>query len=87
MEKQYDLTNEESQGQMVKDDTVLEFEATCSTGSTLHPYTMEEVDARIAQELNARIDEAEKQFARGEFYTSEEVHRGALEFLNSRRCS
>lgn len=45
----------------------------------LTPYTIEE--------LKARIDEAEKQFARGEYYTSEEVHRGALEFLNSRRCS
>lgn len=49
MEKQYDLTEKECLGQMVQDDTVLEYEATCSTESTLRPYTMEEIDARIAQ--------------------------------------
>lgn len=49
MEKQYDLTEKECLGQMVQDDTVLEYEATRSTESTLRPYTMEEIDARIAQ--------------------------------------
>ncbi len=74
-------------GQMVQDDAVLEYEATCSMGSTLPPYPMEEIDVRIVEELNARIDEAEEQFARGEYYTSDEVHRGVLDFLNSRKCS
>lgn len=60
MEKQYDLTEEECLGQMVQDDTVLEYEATCSTGSTLRPYTMEEIDARIAlaeSEIDAGLED------------------------------
>lgn len=79
MEKQYDLTEEESQGQMVKDDTVLEYEATCSTGSTLRPYTMEEIDARIAQ--------AESEFEVGLGIPSDEVFtkaRAYVEELNAR---
>lgn len=49
MEKQYDQKDVEDLGRMVQDDAVLEHEASCSTGSTLPPYTMEEIDARIAQ--------------------------------------
>lgn len=69
MEKQYDLTKEESQGLMVKDDTSFAYttrEQVIAPESSelsdltteLPPYTMEE--------LNARIDEAEEQIARGE---------------------
>lgn len=75
---------EESQSPQVQDDSVMEYAATIQ----LPPIDMEPVvDGAYVQELNARIDEAEMQFARGEFFTSEEVHRGALEFLNSRKCS
>lgn len=69
MGKQYDLTKEESQGQMVKDDTSFaytsreqivapEYSEPSDLTSELPPYTMEE--------LNARIDEAEEQIERGE---------------------
>lgn len=77
---------EDCLGSLVQDDSVIEYATTTYTEAfsqvrqmELPPYTMEE--------LNARIDEAEEQFARGEFLTSEEVHRRVLEFLNSRKCS
>lgn len=76
MEKQYDLTKEESQGQMVKDETSFayttreqviapEYSKPSDLITDLPPYTMEE--------LNARIDEAEEQIARGEVFSHEEV--------------
>lgn len=84
MKKHYDMHEEEGQSPQVQDDSVIEY----TTTTQLPPYTMEVLeDISYIQELNARIDEAEMQFACGEFLTSEEVHRGALEFLNSRKCS
>lgn len=65
MVKQYDLTNDENQNQMVQDDSSIAyavnepvFAPEVTEPTNLPPYTMEE--------LNARIDEAEEQIARGE---------------------
>lgn len=84
MKRPYEQQEDNSLSSQVQDDSVMEY----TTTTQLPPYTMEELeDISYLQELNARIDEAEMQFASGEFFTSEEVHRGALEFLNSRKCS
>lgn len=74
---------EESLDSLVQDDSVMEY----ATTTQLLPFDVDPLeDIAYVQELNARIDEAEMQFARGEFLSSEEVHRGAIEFLNSRKC-
>lgn len=52
----------ESQSPQVQDDSVMEYATT-----QLSPYTMEEsLPPYTIQELNARIDEAEEQIARGD---------------------
>ena len=76
MEKQYDLTDVENLGQMVQDDAVLEYVATCSTESTLPPYTMEEIDARIAQ--------AERELEAGLGIPSDEVFSKARAYIMSK---
>lgn len=54
---------EESQSPQVQDDSVMEY----ATTTQLSPYTMEEcLPPYTIQELNARIDEAEEQIARGD---------------------
>lgn len=53
----------ESQNPQVQDDSVMEY----ATTTQLPPYTMEEcLPPYTIQELNARIDEAEEQIARGD---------------------
>ena len=56
MAKKYDLKELEELGQMVQDNTVMEYAATVSD-ATLSPYTEEE--------LFARIEKAESQIAAG----------------------
>ena len=72
MGTQYDLTNEEHLTKMVQDDTLYAYstrEQVVAPNivelSDLPPYTLEEI--------NARIDEAEEQIARGDVFSHEEV--------------
>lgn len=84
MVKQYDLPEEENLNQKVQDDTSFtyrtreqviapEYSEPVELISDLPPYTMEE--------LNARIDEAEEQIARGEVLTEEEAELEFERFL------
>lgn len=72
MAKQYDLTDDKNQNQMVQDDSSIAFAVNepafapqFAEPTNLPPYSMEE--------LNARIDEAEEQIARGEVISAEEA--------------
>lgn len=80
MGKQYNLTNDENLNQMVQDETSLAYRIReqvitpeYTEPTDLPPYTMEE--------LNARIDEAEEQIARGEVLTEEEAELEFERFL------
>ena len=76
MVKQYDLNDDENLNQKVQDDTSFayrtreqviapEYSEPADLSTDLPPYTLEE--------LNARIDEAEEQIARGEVISAEEA--------------
>lgn len=72
MGTQYDLTNEEPLTKMVQDDTTFVYStreqviaSDIVEPSDLPPYTLEEI--------NARIDNAEEQIARGDVFSHEEV--------------
>ena len=48
MAKKYDMTEQEGLGQMVRDDSVLEYAKANVTADALPPYTEEELFERIA---------------------------------------
>ena len=61
------MHEEESQSPQVQDDSVMEYATSEAIRETMPSYTMEEcLPPHTIQELNARIDEAEEQIARGD---------------------
>ena len=76
MGKQYSLTKEDSQDQMIKDETSFAY---TSQGQIIAPQILDPSDLitdmppYTMEELNSRIDEAEKQIDCGDVFSHEEV--------------